>query len=224
MKALEEGSIRTINKDRALRLTGVLNAYISSIIDGDPKFSLESIHFGALMNFGTQVNGSWRNEIGKEGTRRVKEFILTHFIEKNLVKEIITKDETISPPVKIVPPIDNVQTFTVKNGYKIAFASEPDISIIDPSGSLGGAVEIKAGIDPAGALERYGAAKKSFDKALRENKACTTVYLASCITEGVKKVMVDDRLVKQDFNLTKIFVAESARNEFLQYVQWLMHL
>lgn len=176
------------------------------------------------MNFGTQVNGSWRNEIGKEGTRRVKELILTFFIEEKLVKEITVRDETILPPVRIAPPIENVQAFTVKNDYRIAFASEPDISIVSPSGSLEGAVEIKAGIDPAGALERYGVAKKSFDKALRENKACTTVYLASCITEGVKGVMADDRLVKQDFNLTKIFVDEGARSEFLRYIKWLMHL
>lgn len=224
VNALEEGTRRSLRKDRALLLAKVFNSYISSIVDSDPSFSVEGARLAALMNFGTQVNGSWRNEIGTEGGRRTKELILRHFMDTSSVKQVTAKNGTAISPKTTLPPIDEIQGFVATNGYKVIFASEPDISIISPEDRLEGAVEVKAGIDPAGALERYGAAKKSFDKALRENKACTTVYLASCITEGVKKAMADDRLVKQDFNLTKVFVDENARKDFLSYIEWLMHL
>lgn len=224
INALEEGTRRSLNKDRAISLAKILNAYICSIIDSDPHFALEGILSTGLMNFGTQVNGSWRNEIGNEGSRRIKELILTHFIDADLIKQIVTKDGAVLLPTASFPPIDEIQGFSTKNDYKVTFASEPDISILSPKDNLETAIEVKAGIDPAGALERYGAAKKSFDRALRTNKACTTIYLASCITEGVKKAMSDDRLVKQDFNLTKVFVEDKARQDFLLYIQWLMHL
>lgn len=224
IQAFEEGTRRSLNKERALLLAKALNAYICSIIDSDPHFSMESILSTGLMNFGTQVNGSWRNEIGSEGSRRVKELLFTHFVDADLVKQIIIKDGTNLPPTASFPPIDEIQGFITKNDHKVTFASEPDISILSPADSLEAAIEVKAGIDPAGALERYGAAKKSFDRALRTNKACTTIYLASCITEGVKKAMSDDRLVKRDFNLTKVFVEDTDRQDFLRYIRWLMHL
>lgn len=99
INALEEGKKRSLNKDRAFSLAKVLNAYICSIIDSDPHFSMESILSTGLMNFGTQVNGSWRNEIGNEGSRRAKELLLTHFVDADLVKQIIIKDGTTLPPI-----------------------------------------------------------------------------------------------------------------------------
>lgn len=176
-----------------------------------------------MMNFGSQINGSWRNEIGIEGSRRVKELLLKYLLDHRLISEAQSKDGSV---LSLKRPLlaDDVLGFTVTNNYKVIFGSEPDISIISPKGILDAAIEVKAGIDPAGALERYGAAKKSFDRALRESKSATTIYLASCITEGVKKAISDDRLVRREFNLTDIFVSEEAKEEFLEYIKWLMHL
>ncbi|MEO3707056.1 hypothetical protein AAFM79_21770 [Trichormus azollae HNT15244] len=41
---------------------------------------------------------------------------------------------------------------------------------------------MKAGTDPAGVLERYGAPKISFEEALRINPQVQTILIASCIT------------------------------------------
>ena len=65
-------------------------------------------------------------------------------------------------------------------------------------------VEIKAGIDPAGALERYGAAKKSFSKARRENRAVDTMCLG-LLTPRVKKDIQDDQLVTKEYEIGGIF-------------------
>ncbi|TKJ27163.1 MAG: hypothetical protein CEE41_00020 [Hadesarchaea archaeon B3_Hades] len=222
VKSLEEKGGK-LSKDKALVISKFLNAYISSIIDGDPNFSVENIQLAGAMNFGTQVNGSWRNEVGEEGSRRVKELILKHFLDNDLLSNIKAKNGTnlpLSPP----PLIEDVQAFATNNEYAIIFGTEPDISILSPQGILEAVIEIKAGLDPAGALERYGAAKKSFDKALRQNKSAATIYLASRITKGVADAMRDDRLVKQAFDLAKIFVSDKAREEFFKYLRWLTHL
>jgi len=223
VKALEERKGRKLSKERAIILARLFNRYISAFIDGDPKFSIKDVHLVGMMNFGSQINGSWRNEIGIEGSRRVKELLLKYLLDHRLISEAQSKDGSV---LSLKRPLlaDDVLGFTVTNNYKVIFGSEPDISIISPKGILDAAIEVKAGIDPAGALERYGAAKKSFDRALRESKSATTIYLASCITEGVKKAISDDRLVRREFNLTDIFVSEEAKEEFLEYIKWLMHL
>lgn len=219
----EEGRIKNIDEKKNLQIISTINRHLSSLIDSDPSFSLDDARLLGMMNYGTQINGSWRNEIGVEGSRRVKEFILSYFIKEEKIREIHLRDGT-TRPAEYQAEIDYINGLIMINGYKIIFGSEPDVSIIDPSDRLEAAIEVKAGIDPAGALERYGAAKKSFDKALRQNKSAETIYLASCITEGVKKEMANDRLVRRDFNLTNIFGEEKVKKEFLQHLKWLMHL
>lgn len=219
----EEKNIINIDERKLIPIISTINRHLSSLIESDPSFSLDDAKLLGMMNYGTQINGSWRNEIGIEGGRRVKEFIQNYFLKDKKIKEIHLKDGSIRS-AGYQTEIDNINGFDMVNRYKIIFGSEPDVSILNPSDKLEAAVEIKAGIDPAGALERYGAAKKSFDKALRENKSAETIYLASCITEGAKKEMSHDRLVRRDFNLTDIFVDETVKQEFLQHLRWLMHL
>lgn len=221
-KTYEEGRGKP-SKKRITRIITTINSYISALIDSDPDFNLEDTRLLGMLNYGTQINGSWRNEIGIEGDRRVKELLLKYFIQEKKVKTITEKSGR-EKPATLPPEVDEIQSLTTTNDYKIIFGSEPDVSIRNPQGKLEASIEVKAGIDTAGALERYGAAKKSFDKVLGENKAAETIYLASCITDGVKKAMENDRLVKRDFNLTDTFIDEKAKEEFLAHIKWLIHL
>lgn len=231
VKSLEERKGKPLSRERSLKLAKTFNVFVSTLIEGDPTFSVVDAQLTGAMNFGAQINGSWRGEIGKEGTRRVRELLLKHFIDHNLIKGVTLMDGTLfsfkemtlsGPPT--LPPIDHIQGFVATNGYKVVFGSEPDVSIVDPKGVIVGAVEVKAGLDPAGALERYGAAKKSFDRVLNLNTAADTIYLASTITEGIKKEMERDRLVKRAFNLTEVFTSDETKEKFLAHIQWLMHL
>lgn len=223
VKTLEQKKRKILGREKAIILSRVFNGYIGAFIEADFKFSIEDIQLVGAMSFGTQINGSWRNEIGIEGTRHIKELIFNYFLSQKLISKIILKDGRLLP-VPPSPTIDEMQGFIFKGNYKVIFGSEPDISIFNPKDVLEVAIEVKAGIDPAGALERYGAAKKSFDKALKENKSATTIYLASCITNGVKKAMRDDRLVRREFNLGKIFMNGEDKEDFLDYIKWLVHL
>lgn len=225
-KSLEEGKRRNLPQAEAVQISIVVNNLISSLIDSDPNFSLEEIRLAAQANLGTQINGSWRNEIGNEGSRRVHALILRHFLDKARISEIILKDGTIASPAKVPTSIEGIGGLRLVNGYKVLFGSEPDISVRNPQGVLEGAIEVKAGLDPAGALERYGAAKKSFDKALTENKAAITFYVATSpmLTSAVTDAMASDRLVRKEFNLTDIFLNDEAREEFLKDLSWVTHL
>jgi len=77
---------------------------------------------------------------------------------------------------------------------------------------------VKGGTDPAGALERYGAAKKSFEEALRHNPNVITIFLASCITSEVEDRVKKDKTIKHYYNLTSILTREKERESFLKYV------
>lgn len=222
VQAFEEGRSKRLSEERALELSRLFNRQISSLVESDPHFEMEDLWLVAAMNFGTQINGSWRNEIGAEGTRRVKDLILKHLFRKGALEEAKLADGS---KVDVVKPeqVDLIRTVRLKNGYRIAFGSEPDIAIYPPGRRVPcAAIEVKAGIDPAGALERYGAAKKSFDNVLRRNKRAITIYLASAITKEVEKRIKDDRAVLHHFDLTKVLRAGPSK--FLSLLDWILHL
>lgn len=223
-RLLEEGRAKVLSGERALALARLFNSYMSTIIESELRFSVEDARLVGMMNFGTQINGSWRNAIGAEGGLRVKRLLLTYLADNRFMSEILSKagGELHWPMPE--PQLAEVQRVMVTNGYRIVFGSEPDVSVLDDSGTLQAAMEVKAGKDPAGALERYGAAKKSFDRALRLNKSAATIYLADCLTRTVKNAIKTDRLVTRDFDLTRVLLSKQEREDFLGYVRWLLRL
>lgn len=84
--------------------------------------------------------------------------------------------------------------------------------------------KVKYGLDAAGALERYGAAKKSFEQATRENRRVVNIYLPAVITPELRKRIDDDRLVNQDFNLIEVFTQSALRQRFLESFKRLIGL
>jgi hypothetical protein len=99
--------------------------------------------------------------------------------------------------------------------FQYLFSSEPDISLIGLKGTTYAVIEIKGGTDPAGALERYGAAKKSFDESYKQNKNVITILLAICIISEVKKRIESDETISRYFNLTSLLMNENERKSFL---------
>jgi hypothetical protein len=122
------------------------------------------------------------------------------------------------------PAVNDTRALVLNAGYVIAFGSEPDVSIRDTADALVGTIEVKYGLDPAGALERYGAAMRSFQAAVRENARVTNIYLASCFTPELRRRMNEDRLVNQDFNLLEVLGDRDKRARFLDYVRHLVGL
>lgn len=67
--------------------------------------------------------------------------------------------------------------------------------------------------EPAGALERYGAAKKTFEEARRLNPHVPTILIASCITPEVHTRIRQDPLITSYYNLTELLSRESEVND-----------
>lgn len=90
------------------------------------------------------------------------------------------------------------------NQTSALFASEPDISLLDQDGKTIAVIEVKGGADPAGALERYGAAKKSFEAARHISPSAETILVASCITAEVRARIEADSTITAYYNLTEM--------------------
>lgn len=228
VQALEEGRSRTLLEKHSLELSKLFNHHISAIVESDPDFDMEDLWLVAAMNFGTQINGSWRNEIGVEGTRRVKELILRHLFERGVLEKAKLSDGTeqrFSSSLLKPDQVDLVRAVKLKNSFRVVFGSEPDIAVYPPKRRVPcAAIEVKAGIDPAGALERYGAVKKSFDGVLQRNKRAITIYLASALTKAVKKRIEADRAVTHHFDLTDVFLRPEIYEKFWKLLEWILHL
>jgi hypothetical protein len=105
------------------------------------------------------------------------------------------------------------------DGTIMRFSSEPDISFSrkkDQGEELIAVVEIKGGIDPAGALERYGAATKSFQHALKENQKCKNFFLSAVYTQELQNRIQGDRLVEKFYDIIKILEEPEIRDDFFK--------
>jgi hypothetical protein len=80
-------------------------------------------------------------------------------------------------------------------------------------------MEVKGGADPSGALERYGAAKQSFEEVRRFTPGVVTILVASCITAEVHARIEHDPVITSYYNLTALLSEESnSYKEFMQEV------
>jgi hypothetical protein len=219
-KREEEGE--EIARDKAIELAKLLNANISEIVESDLDFNMASALTLINMSYGSQVNGSWRNSIGTEGSRRVKQILLSYLRDEKLIDSFILKDGTTEIGQANLSP-DQISTIVLKNRMTIKFKTDPDIELLGPEGRLIAVVEIKAGVDPAGALERYGASLKSFRHAIERNDSAQTIYLG-ILTDTIEKRMKDDKIVKKHFEIVDTFAGGAQRKEFLSYFRDLIGL
>lgn len=220
---LEIGQGRELNDLRARQLAKAINEVMSTIIDSDPDFFSANLELLAYTSFGVTIDGSWSNKIGSEAGLQVKDILFTHFYNAGLISNVTLVDGNKAKP-NIATLTTAIRDFTLNNGYTIMFSSEPDIGIWDPGNKLIGVVEIKGGLDAAGALERLGAAKKTFDEALNTNSEALTMYLACCITETVKTRIASDRSFKKTVDLTTVFLDDEARKDFIDELRWWVRL
>ncbi len=107
--------------------------------------------------------------------------------------------------------------FTLRGNVKMRFGSEPDVSF-ERGNELLAIIEIKCGVDPAGALERYGAATKSFQNAVQASPQCRNFYLGAVFTPELNRRISRDRLVEKPFNIVEILDRPEARNRFFNEV------
>lgn len=221
---LDQENKYPLREDKALALSRLFNEHISLIIDSSIESLTEEELYGILLaSTGTQIDGSWRNAIGEEAEKVVQRLLIKEVKERNLLAAFIPRQGTgveVYNPGRLEEQLRNIEDYRgvmLANHTSILFSSEPDISLLNNQGTTVGVIEIKGGTDPAGALERYGAAKKSFEEVFRRNPKVKSVLIASCITTEVQARIQNDPIISTYFNLTQVLSEDSTLYE--QFVQ-----
>ncbi|MBK5286359.1 MAG: XcyI family restriction endonuclease [Bacteroidia bacterium] len=224
-KRFEENNKTDITETQAAALAQLFNEHVSLIIENAlEQFKEQEIQGLLFASTGAQIDGSWRNAIGEEAEKVVQVMLTQETIRKNLLEAFIMREngKIVTPDKsaleRIIKNIKEIKGIMLTNQKSILFSSEPDLTIIGSTGKSELVIEVKGGTDPAGALERYGASKKSLEHSIRENKKVKTCFLASCITDEVEKRVKADKTISKYFNLTKVLTNENYKAGFLKYV------
>lgn len=229
--AIEKGNIDSsrIKAENITKLTKVINEVISVVVSVASELNEKKLEGMMYATAGTNIDGSWRNQIGAEGERVIRTIILNGLLHYNEVTSFIDKAnntvEIYSPEAKaFINDIDLVKTINLTNGYSVYFSSEPDVTMYDPEGDIVGIIEIKAGLDPAGALERLGAMFKSFESTLSEYPEAVTILVASCVTKEVDNRLNASMVVRQKYITTDITSNDREKRKFVNRLRVIMKL
>lgn len=205
--AWEKGTRATIAREPALRLSRLYNLVISAIIEQGTEWTLENGYRNLIANIGIGLDGTMRNVIGQDAESLIKTRIAEWLNRSDL---IVARD-------------DSTSGFTLPDGYTMHYGSEPDIEFRQGGSAEGSAadarvvatIEIKGGKDRAGALERLGAVRKSFENT---PAGCTNFLVAGVVTPEMKQRLEEMGMVQRVFLLDHLEDDESKWLDFLNEV------
>jgi hypothetical protein len=208
VESLERGNPRArLDTEKAIKMARTYNTFICSIIKNSTAWTLENGNRTIIATLGITLDGIMRNKVGDIAEERIRTLVLEWLIDQELLVEpTLTKKQLYEK----IP-----SSCTLKKNIAMKFGSEPDISF-SRDDELLVVVEIKGGIDPAGALERYGAATKSFQHAVRVSPRCKNFYLGAVYTPELERRISEDRLVEKTFNIIEILDRPQARERFFR--------
>lgn len=210
----------SLDEVQALMLARLFNEHITLIIDSSIQSITKEELYGLLLtSTGAQIDGSWRNAIGEEAEKVIQRLLIKEVKEHKLLAAFMPQKGQaveIYDPARIDEQLGEIERYRgilLTNRTSILFSSDPDVSLLDQNGITLCVLEVKGGTDPAGALERYGAAKKSFEEVKRTAPNVTTILVASCITTEVQRRIEQDPLISFYYNLTELLSEESQTSE-----------
>lgn len=231
LREIEAGQVEgsALSAGKVSSIISVINEFISLVVSLSSKIDEKEIQGMMYATAGTNIDGSWRNQIGAEGERVIRSIIYRELLRHNDITSIDDKDLGLISADEIDSErysreIDQIKTINLRNGYSVYFSSEPDVTLFNPEGQIVGVIEIKAGLDPAGALERLGAIFKSFENTLAEYPNAVTILAISCITTEVRKRLDASLVVRQTFVTTDITANDSEKRKFVNRLRVIMKL
>lgn len=192
-------------KDKALKMARVYNTFICSVIKNSTDWTLENGHRTVLATLGITLDGKMRNKIGKIAEDRIRRLIVNWLLERDLIAEPALLKENIQTAERIP------RVYKLRHDITMRFGSDPDVEFTRGEQVLA-VIEVKGGIDPAGALERYGAATKSFQHAVARSARCRNFYLGAVYTPELRRRIADDRLVEQPFDVVEVLQSSEKRD------------
>jgi hypothetical protein len=151
------------------------------------------------MAAGAQAQGSWVNAKGDAAQAMISGLVQRRLTDRGLVKEHAADWSWVS----------------LVDGRKFVFGDDPDIAV-RRGDRIRVAVEVKGGIDPAGVLERLGAALKSLARIREENPTATTILVMhkSVMTETATRDLDINRAVVTNWiAIEDLLTQQEAREE-----------
>ena len=200
-----------VTAEAAEQVAGLYNSVISSIIENTTDWTLENGYRNIIAALGITFDGSMRNTIGRLPEQRIRRLLLRYVFENGMLTS------PAYPDVDSLPVAPANGEYTLRDGFVMTFSSEPDIAFRRDS-SLEATIEIKGGIDPAGALERLGAADKSAQAAIEINPRCKNFLIAGVITSEMRRRLDQSRLFEKDFVLVELLSNENRQLEFFNEI------
>ena len=202
-----EAGVADMTPRQALLLAKTINENLNAIysISLPHEEKLKGLMYATA---GTTLDGSWRNNIGAEGERVIRTLFLKELLENSELLKVTDKDGVdygadLIDSSWLDEKTASLSSAVTTNGAVVLFGSEPDITLLNKDSKTVGGIEIKAGIDPAGALERLGAMMKSFENIRSASSEAETILVASCITDEVDQRLRSMRGVRT-FILTDV--------------------
>lgn len=191
-----------LNEELAITIAQHLNRIVSVLVEADEAIDAREFDLWRGMAAGSQAQGSWQNNKGASAEVTIREIILRRLQER----EIISGEKTSTTRIDL------------GDDRELVFADEPDVAIYQNDVPQV-AVEVKGGIDPAGVLERIGAALKSLQRTRQETPNSVTVLILQDVsmTERAKEDLnLSIGTVTYLFSTKEIVEDEEKRNKFYQ--------
>ena len=169
--------------ETATAISQRLNHVISNVLERDQYVSGREFDLWRGMAAGSQAQGSWQNQKGDRVEMIVRQDLVSRL--KNL--GLVSHDEQVDIESRKVE-------LSLVDGRRVRLAAEPDIMIYDDF-RIHTAVEVKGGLDPAGVLERVGAAIKSLSRAKEDSPGVITVLvlMAASMSEQAKQDLLANK-------------------------------
>jgi len=191
----------------ALEISKHLNKIISILVEHDETVDDREFDLWRGMAAGSQAQGSWQNTKGDRAEVVIKELIERRVREKGLIFEEKAHGKG--------------ETLKLKDERLLILGSEPDIGIYEDD-IIQIAVEIKGGIDPAGVLERFGAALKSLRRAKQESPNSITILIMQGVSLTSKAMEEIDRsksIIDYFFTIEDVIGNEDARKHLFKILK-----
>ena len=163
-----------ITKEKARRLARLYNRVISAVVLDRSEWGEDDAPRNVLVNVGITADGGMRNVVGQQAEAEIKGRMREFAVAEGLA----------------VGALDDPTCIELRDGVTMRFGSEPDIGF-ERNESWALIIEIKGGKDPAGALERLGAIKKTFDEAPND---CRNFLVVGVVTTTMRERLREMRM------------------------------
>lgn len=197
-----EAGLSVPDKAAAEQIARHLNQIISRLIEFDEEVSAREFDLWRGMAAGTQAQGSWQNAKGEQVEVLVKGLVQRRLREQG----------------RVVRESADGRQMDLSDGRRVTFGDEPDIAF-HKGEKIQAAIEVKGGIDPAGVLERLGAALKSLNRAREENPTAVTILVvqgASLTDRAKEDLNLNRHIITHWFTVERLLTEEAARTEVFE--------